>query len=57
LAVYAVIAYVTIFVGGVLTVELFPDADIRYSASALPYQASYVFFGGTAPFVATWLVS
>ncbi|WP_190814478.1 MFS transporter [Saccharopolyspora pogona] len=36
-------------------VELFP-AHLRASGSAMGYTAAYVLFGGTAPFVATWLV-
>lgn len=41
---------------GFLVVELFPT-DIRASASAFPYQLGFAIFGGTAPFVATWLSS
>ncbi|NKQ57700.1 MHS family MFS transporter [Amycolatopsis sp. K13G38] len=40
----------------VLSVELFP-AKVRYSSNALGYQGAYMVFAGTAPFVATWLVS
>lgn len=39
-----------------LIVELFP-AHVRASASALGYQLAYTVFGGTAPYIATWLVS
>ncbi|GAA5039751.1 MHS family proline/betaine transporter-like MFS transporter [Thermocatellispora tengchongensis] len=39
-----------------LTVELFP-AHIRYSAAALSYNLCYTAFGGTAAYVATWLVA
>lgn len=39
-----------------LTVELFPTR-IRYSASALSYNLCYTMFGGTAAYVATWLVA
>lgn len=39
---------------GFLVVELFPT-EIRASASAFPYQLGFAIFGGTAPFVATWL--
>ncbi|MDV8070904.1 MFS transporter [Rhodococcus sp. IEGM 1366] len=35
-------------------VDLFP-ARIRFSAGAVPYQLSIAIFGGTAPYVATWL--
>ncbi|WP_238147586.1 MULTISPECIES: MFS transporter [Micrococcaceae] len=37
-------------------VEMFPPA-VRSSSSAIGYSLAYVLFGGTAPFVATWLVS
>lgn len=37
-------------------VEMFPPA-VRSSSSAMGYSLAYVLFGGTAPFVATWLVS
>ncbi|MFD4260806.1 MFS transporter [Streptomyces sp. NPDC058534] len=37
-------------------VEMFP-AQLRASGSAIGYTAAYVLFGGTAPFVATGLVS
>ncbi|MER6951442.1 MFS transporter [Nonomuraea sp. NPDC000554] len=37
-------------------VEMFP-AKVRASSSAIGYTAAYVLFGGTAPFVATGLVS
>ncbi|WP_021591798.1 MFS transporter [Actinomadura welshii] len=39
-----------------LTVELFAPR-IRYSASALSFNLCYTAFGGTAAYVATWLVS
>jgi len=39
-----------------LMVTLFP-ANIRYSASALAYNLAYGLLGGTAPYVATYLVS
>lgn len=50
------------FMGGIstttslLVVDLFP-ANVRYSASSLSYNLSYTAFGGSAPYVATWLVS
>lgn len=37
-------------------VELFPPA-VRASGAALSYQVSYAVFGGTAPMLATWMVS
>jgi MHS family proline/betaine transporter-like MFS transporter len=39
-----------------MMVEMFP-AQLRASGSAVGYTAAYVLFGGTAPFVATWLVA
>ena len=50
------------FMGGIstttslLVVDLFP-ANVRYSASSLSYNLSYTAFGGSAPYLATWLVS
>ncbi|MFF1555542.1 MFS transporter [Rhodococcus erythropolis] len=41
-------------VTAVSMVDLFP-ARFRYSAGAIPYQFSVAIFGGTAPYVATWL--
>lgn len=38
----------------VAMVDLFPTR-IRFSAGAVPYQISIAIFGGTAPYVATWL--
>ncbi|MFD1213061.1 MFS transporter [Arthrobacter sp. GCM10027362] len=43
-------------VTAVLLSEVFPTA-VRYTASAVTYNVSYAIFGGTAPFVATWLIS
>lgn len=37
-------------------VELFPPR-IRSSASAVSYNACFAIFGGTAPYLATWMVS
>lgn len=39
-----------------LMVELFP-AHIRYSASALSYNLAYGLLGGTAPYIATYLIA
>lgn len=55
-SVFAMLQYSTMFTAAVATVELFP-VDVRASASALPYALSFSVFGGTAPFVATWLAS
>ncbi|MGO1181517.1 MAG: MFS transporter [Micrococcaceae bacterium] len=42
-------------VTAVLLTEVFPT-KVRYTASAVTYNVSYAIFGGTAPFVATWLI-
>ncbi|MFO1140775.1 MAG: MFS transporter [Amaricoccus sp.] len=52
LAVGAVTANV---VTAVLLCEVFPTR-VRYTASAVTYNVAYAIFGGTAPFVATWLI-
>jgi MHS family proline/betaine transporter-like MFS transporter len=36
-------------------VEMFPT-NLRYTASGLAYNVAYAAFGGTAPYVATWMV-
>lgn len=56
MSIYAIIAYSTLIVSATAVVELFP-VDVRYSASALPFQLSYTVFGGSAPFIGTWLVA
>ncbi|MEV5302962.1 hypothetical protein [Amycolatopsis methanolica] len=38
-----------------LTPRLFPD-EVRYTGTALATNISVVIAGGTAPYVATWLV-
>ena len=43
-------------VTAVLLCEVFPTA-VRYTASAVTYNVSYAIFGGTAPFVATYLIA
>lgn len=43
-------------VTAVLLCEVFPTA-VRYTASAVTYNVAYAIFGGTAPFVATWLIA
>jgi MHS family proline/betaine transporter-like MFS transporter len=53
LAVGAVTANV---VTAVLLSEIFPTA-VRYTASAVTYNVAYALFGGTAPFVATLLIT
>ncbi|WP_433678693.1 MFS transporter [Nocardia sp. CA-119907] len=39
-----------------LASELFPTS-VRYSCNALSYNLAYTVFGGTAPFIAAWLIS
>jgi MHS family proline/betaine transporter-like MFS transporter len=36
--------------------EIFPTRT-RYTASAITYNLAYTIFGGTAPLVATWLIT
>jgi MFS transporter, MHS family, proline/betaine transporter len=43
-------------VTAVLMSELFPTR-VRYTASAVTYNLAYTIFGGTAPFVATYLIA
>ena len=43
-------------VTAVLLSEVFPTA-VRYTASAVTYKVSYAVFGGTAPFMATFLIA
>lgn len=50
-AVYSVLPVIT----SLAVVELFP-ARVRSSASALSYNICFVLFGGTAPYLGTWLV-
>ncbi|WP_369046555.1 MFS transporter [Sinomonas sp. P10A9] len=56
IAVFAVILYPMNLVAGFAIIELFP-VDIRASASGLPFQIGFAVFGGSAPFIATWLAS
>ncbi|MGF9664192.1 MFS transporter [Arthrobacter crystallopoietes] len=53
---WIIIMYPMNLVAGFAVVELFP-VDVRASASALPYQLAFAVFGGSAPYVATWLTS
>jgi MHS family proline/betaine transporter-like MFS transporter len=41
---------------GIALIELFPTRT-RYSASAVSYNLAYTIFGGTAPFLGTYLVA
>lgn len=43
-------------VTSVLMSEMF-STDVRFAASGTCYNITYAVFGGTAPFVATWLVA
>lgn len=49
-------AVMTGVVTAVLMSELFPT-KVRYTASASTYNLAYTIFGGTAPFIATWLIA
>ncbi|MDV6244856.1 MFS transporter [Rhodococcus opacus] len=49
-------AVLTGIVTAVLMSELFPTR-VRYTASASSYNLAYTLFGGTAPFIATLLIS
>lgn len=42
-------------VTAVLLTEVFPTR-VRYTASGLTYNVAYALFGGTAPYIATWLI-
>lgn len=43
-------------VGAVLSLSQFP-APVRYSATGFSYNVAYALFGGTAPYLSTWLVT
>ena len=53
---FAVGAVIANVVTAVLLCEVFPT-KVRYTASAVTYNVAYAIFGGTAPFVATWLIA
>ncbi len=42
-------------VTAVLLTEVFPT-KVRYTASGVTYNVAYALFGGTAPYIATWLI-
>ena len=42
-------------VTAVLLTEIFPTR-VRYTASGVTYNVAYALFGGTAPYIATWLI-
>jgi MHS family proline/betaine transporter-like MFS transporter len=43
-------------VGAVLSLSQFP-APVRYTGTGFSYNIAYALFGGTAPYVSTWLVT
>ncbi|QIZ38565.1 MFS transporter [Saccharopolyspora sp. ASAGF58] len=43
-------------IAAVVISEMFPTRG-RYSSASISYNVAYMLFGGTAPLVATWLVS
>lgn len=56
LSVYGVVVACIATLTPLLMVDLFP-VRIRYTASAVSYNLAYAAFGGTAPYLATWMVS
>ncbi|MEX5257685.1 MFS transporter [Kocuria arenosa] len=56
LSVYAMVVGAIATLTPLFMVDLFP-VRIRYTASAVSYNLSYAVFGGTAPYLATWMVS
>lgn len=48
-------AVVSNVVTAVLLTEVFPTR-VRYTASGVTYNVAYALFGGTAPYIATWLI-
>ncbi|WP_369046577.1 MFS transporter [Sinomonas sp. P10A9] len=54
LGIFASLMYGTMITSGVAIVELFP-VDVRASASGFAYSVAFSVFGGTVPFVATWM--
>jgi MHS family proline/betaine transporter-like MFS transporter len=56
LGLFSTIQYATMISAGCALVELFP-VDVRASASGLAYSLAFSVFGGTMPFVSTWLSS
>lgn len=43
-------------IAAVVISELFPTT-VRYSSASITYNLAYMLFGGTAPLIATWLVT
>lgn len=56
LSLYGIVVACIATLTPLLMVDLFP-ARIRYTASAVSYNLAYAVFGGTAPYLATWMVS
>lgn len=56
LSLYAVVVGAIATLTPLFMVDLFP-VRIRYTASAVSYNLAYAAFGGTAPYLATWLVA
>lgn len=56
LALLAIAQAASTSVTAVLICELFPTA-MRVGSSSIAYNLAYALFGGTAPFIATWLVA
>lgn len=56
LSLYAVVVGAIGTLTPLFMVDLFP-VRIRYTASAISYNLAYALFGGTAPYLATWMVA
>lgn len=56
LVVWAVFLSMGSTVGAVLSLSQFP-APVRYAGTGFAYNIAYTLFGGTAPYVSTWLVT
>jgi MHS family proline/betaine transporter-like MFS transporter len=56
LTLWALFVWSTYSVGTMLSLTLFPVA-IRFTATAVALNLGFTLFGGTAPYVSTWLVS
>lgn len=54
--VWAAFVGVSATVTAVLSLSLFP-AHMRFTATAMAYNGAVTLFGGTAPYVATWLIA
>lgn len=52
---FVLVAAPTSALSACLGMELFPP-QLRYSGATMGYNIAYAIFGGTAPYVATWLV-